>query len=54
MDPIIPPPKHGWAALLRLVDEVRHLAFDKSLPASEALGRIRDTFRTHDEGETTP
>jgi hypothetical protein len=30
--------------------EVRRLAFDVSLPATEALGRIRDQFRAHDQG----
>ncbi|HET6918592.1 MAG TPA: hypothetical protein VFI46_03900 [Jiangellaceae bacterium] len=29
---------------------VRRLAFDRILPPSEALGRIRDAFRSYDEG----
>jgi hypothetical protein len=40
---------HTWADLLHLVGAVRRLAFDHTLPASEALGRIRDTFRSYDE-----
>jgi hypothetical protein len=34
--------RHGWAELLRLVGAVRRLAFDDSLPASEALGSLSD------------
>jgi hypothetical protein len=48
-----PPPepgRHGWAELLTLVGAVRRLAFDNSLPASDALGRIRDAYRDYDEG----
>jgi hypothetical protein len=44
------PGRHGWAELLRLVGAVRRLAFDRTLPAPEALGRIRDTFQDYDEG----
>jgi hypothetical protein len=44
------PGRHSWAELLRLVDAVRRLAFDRNLPPSEALGRIRDQFRSYDEG----
>ena len=36
----------GIAKLLRLVGAVRRLAFDRALPPSEALGRIRDAFAT--------
>ncbi len=32
------------------VGAVRRLAFDRSLPAVEAIGRIRDTFHDYDEG----
>jgi hypothetical protein len=28
---------------------VRRLAFDRSLPASEAVGRIRDAFQDYDQ-----
>ena len=51
MEPTFPPPqpgRHGIADLLRLVDQVRAVAFDRTLPASEALGRIRDAYREHD------
>jgi hypothetical protein len=39
--------------LLRLVGAVRQLAFDRNLPPSEALGRIRDAFRDYDQASTT-
>ena len=45
-----PEPRRGIAELLRLVSAVRRLAFDRTLPASEALGRIRDAYRDYDEG----
>jgi hypothetical protein len=45
--------RHGIAELLRLVGAVRRLAFLRKLPPSEALGRIRDQFRSYDEGSTT-
>ena len=44
-----PEPRHGIAELLRLVGAVRRLAFDRNLPPSEALGRIRDAFHDYDE-----
>jgi hypothetical protein len=37
-----PEPRHGIAELLTLTTAVRRLAFDHTLPPSEALGRIRD------------
>ncbi|HET6752493.1 MAG TPA: hypothetical protein VFH23_00915 [Jiangellaceae bacterium] len=43
------PSRHGWADLLRLVGAVRQPAFDRTLPASEAPGRIRDAFRNYDQ-----
>jgi hypothetical protein len=45
-----PPGRHGWAELLTQVGTVRRLAFDPSLPPTEAIGRIRDTFQDYDEG----
>jgi hypothetical protein len=47
----IPPPerRHGIADLLTLVGAVRRLAFDRTLPPSEALGRIRDAYRDYDQ-----
>jgi hypothetical protein len=46
---IMPEPgRHGWNELLRLVGAVRRLAFDRSLPPSEALGRIRDAYHNYD------
>jgi hypothetical protein len=44
------PGRHGWAELLTLVGAVRRLAFDPSLPAPEALGRIRDAYADYDQG----
>jgi hypothetical protein len=46
----IPPPerRHSIADLLRLVSAVRRIAHDRSLPPSEALGRIRDAFHDYD------
>jgi hypothetical protein len=31
-----------------LVGSIRRLAFDRTLPPSEALGRIRDAFHEYD------
>ena len=47
------------AKLWRLVGAVRRLAFDRTLPPSAALGRIRDAFgvydgRVDDEGTASP
>jgi hypothetical protein len=46
----IPPPEHphSIAELLALVGAIRRLAFDRTLPGIEALGRIRDAFRDYD------
>ena len=48
----IPPPerRHGITELLRLVAAVRRIAHDRTLPPSEALGRIRDAYRDYDQG----
>ena len=43
------PGRHTWADLLRLVGAVRRLAFDRTLPPSEAMGRIRDAFADYDQ-----
>ena len=43
------PRRHTWAELLRLTTTVRRLAFDTSLPAAEAMGRIRDAFQDYDQ-----
>jgi hypothetical protein len=45
-----PEPRHCAAELLRLVGAVRRLAFDRTLQATEALGRIRDAFHDYDGG----
>ena len=44
------PGRHGWADLLMLVGNIRRLAFDRTLPPPEALGRIRDAFHDYDGG----
>jgi hypothetical protein len=44
----VPGGHHTCAELLRLVGAVRRLAFDRNLPPSEALGRIRDAFHGYD------
>jgi hypothetical protein len=36
--------------LLALVGAVRRIAYDRTLPPSEAMGRIRDAFHDYDEG----
>jgi hypothetical protein len=45
------PGRHTWAELLTLVCAVRRLAFDRTLPPLEALGRIRDLFAGYDDHE---
>jgi hypothetical protein len=42
------PGRHGWAELLTLVGAVRRLAFDTSLPPTEAMGGIRHAYRDYD------
>ena len=44
----VPSGHHTWADLRRLVGAVRRLAFDRTLPPPEAMGRIRDAFREFD------
>jgi hypothetical protein len=39
-----------WAEVLTLVGAVRRLAFDCTLPAVEAIGRVRDLFTEYDDG----
>jgi hypothetical protein len=43
-----PEPRDDIAELLRLVGAVRRLGFDRTLPPSEALGRIRDAYHDYD------
>jgi hypothetical protein len=43
------PARHGRADLLMLIGGIRRLAFDRTWPASEALGRIRDAFQDYDQ-----
>ena len=44
------PGRHSWHDLLTLVGAIRRIAFDTSLEPLSAVGRIRDTFTTYDEG----
>jgi hypothetical protein len=48
-NPTVPSGHHTWAELLRLVGSVRRLEFDRNLPPSEAMGRIRDAFHDYDQ-----
>jgi hypothetical protein len=43
------PGRHTRAELLRLTTAVRRLAFDRTLPPPEALGRIRDAYHDYDQ-----
>jgi hypothetical protein len=47
-DAVPTPGRHSWADLLRLVDDVRHLAYDRSLAPDDAMRRIRDRFGVYD------
>jgi hypothetical protein len=42
------PGRHGWAALLRLLDGVRALAFDRTLDDADRSRRLRDLLNEHD------
>ena len=42
------PGRHGWADLLTLVGSIRRIAYDRTLPPIEAIGRIRDLFADFD------
>ena len=49
MASIIPEPgHHSWAELLKLVDAVRALAYNRSLAPEDAMRRIRDAFGVYD------
>ena len=49
MNPIMPEPgRHGWAELLRLVGDLRRLAYDRALAPDDAMRRIRDRFGVYD------
>ena len=42
------PPRRGWADLLRLVRDLRTLAYDPSLDDDDRARRIRDRFGEYD------
>jgi hypothetical protein len=42
------PPRHGWAELLKLVDDLRRLAHDRTLDDADRARRIRDRFGEYD------
>jgi hypothetical protein len=44
----VPSGHHNWSDLLRLVDEIKRLAFDRSLDDADKSRRIRDAIRKHD------
>ena len=50
MSNTIPPPQpgHNWSDLLRLVDQVRAVAFDRTLSDDDIARRVRDLLREHD------
>jgi hypothetical protein len=63
VEPTFPPQEpggHGWADLLRLIGDVRRLAYDRSLDDADRARRIRDRFGEYDsrfddhEASTTP
>jgi hypothetical protein len=46
---IMPEPgRHGWVELLRLVGDLRRLAYDRSLDDADRARRIRDRFGEYD------
>ena len=47
-------PRHGIAEALRLIDELRRLAYNRSLAPDDAMRRIRDAFAEHDHPEASP
>jgi hypothetical protein len=50
VESIFAPGQHTWAELLRLVGDVRRLAYDRSLAPDDAMRRIRDAFDVYDDG----
>jgi hypothetical protein len=42
------PPRHGWNELLRLLDEIKRLAFDRSLDDADRARRLRAAINEHD------
>ena len=42
------PGRHGIADVLRLVDQVRAVAFDRTLSDGDVARRVRDLLRKHD------
>jgi hypothetical protein len=42
------PGRHGWAELLALVNDLRRLAYDRSLGDADRARRIRDRFGVYD------
>jgi hypothetical protein len=45
---------HSWADLLRLLDDIRTIAFDTSLDDGDVARRVRDRIRAHDDGADRP
>jgi hypothetical protein len=42
------PGRHGWADMLKLLDEIKRLAFDHTLDDADRARRIRDRLGEHD------
>jgi hypothetical protein len=42
------PPRRGWGELLNLVDDLRRLAYDRTLDDADRARRIRDRFGEYD------
>jgi hypothetical protein len=46
---IMPEPgRHNWADLLRLLDAIRSVAFDRTLSNDDVARGVRDLIREHD------
>jgi hypothetical protein len=46
--PVQGPGRHNWADLLRLVDDLRRLAYDRTLDDGDRARMIRDRFGEDD------
>jgi len=53
VEPILPAHRHTWAELLRLVDTIRRLAYDRTMEPDDQMRQIRDAFLDYDEGSGT-
>ena len=52
MDTSYEQPGHRtWTDLLRLIGDIRRLAFDTTLEPIYAIGRVRDLFTDYDQAQ---